>query len=526
MGALGYLNRKILRNRIRKAVRKPIAYVWLFLVLFYFAAVPMSLKMTVETLGADSPEGLVTVLTVFALWSIPANLIAYSRRKGLLYRNCDVQFLFQSPLDPKKILLYAHLKTLAVQALLNLFAVVCGRLLFHVEAWKMAVYFLFSIFLENILEACLVVVLYGSERLGEKHRSLVAKGTYGLAGILALMGIYAYLTGGLEIRALTAWLHSDMVQMVPVAGWYVAVLRMLFLGPTAVNLAGACCYVLLFVLVVAAAWRMECTGGFYEDAMKFAEDYEAVVESRRQGNNRRRLGRKEKFGRARVRWKGYGARALFYRQLLEYRKTRYFIFDISTGAAALCGCGMAYVYAHEGGLGFLGKYAALSIPGLSAYLIFVFTALNGKWSKELQSPYTYLIPDTAFRKLVYATAMQHVQSLVNACLITLPGAVVMKLPPVVTILCILFYVLFSANKLYACAVAELVCGNVLGRTGKQLMQMLIQGLAVFGAAVGGILGAASGGVLQACVMMDVFLVLSVVSLMVVAMLNFYYMETK
>lgn len=58
--------------------------------------------MTVDGMNADSPAGLTTVLTVVALWSIPANLISYAKRKGLVYRNCDVHFLFPVPVNPKK----------------------------------------------------------------------------------------------------------------------------------------------------------------------------------------------------------------------------------------------------------------------------------------------------------------------------------------------------------------------------------------------------------------------------------------
>lgn len=525
MGAVGYLYRRILCNRIKTALRKPVTYFYLALLLFYMTAVPMSLRMTVDMMGADSAEGLVAVLTVFAFWVIPANLIAYSKRKGLVYRNSDIHFLFPAPVSPKKVLLYAHMKTLAVQLVLNLFVIVCGKVLFHAQGWKLAVYFVFSIVIENLLEASIMLLLYGSERLGEKQRSLVAKAAYGLVGILVFMGVLAYFRGGLRMQTVADYLHSDMIQMVPVIGWYIAVLHLLFLGATAVNVAGTVCYILLVTVALAAARRMKCTGDFYEDAMKFAEDYEEVLESRRQGNTQKRLGKKQKFGRARVNWHGKGARALFYRQLLEYKKSRYFIFDGSTVAAVLAGAGIAYLYVREGGFGELEMYAPFVLPIVSAYVIFIFTALNGKWAKELTAPYTYLIPDTAFNKLINATAMQYVQSLANACFITLPGAIVMGVSPLITVLSIAFYVVLSANKLYALAVAEAACGNTLGRVGKQLLQMLIQGMAVTAAVMGGVMGMAVGGMLQAYVLMDVFLILFTLAFMVIAMLNFYNMET-
>ena len=97
MGAMGYLYWKIVTNHAKTALHKPITYFYLVILVIYFTVVPMSLRMTVELFHGDSAEGLVMVLTVLAFWMIPANLIAYSRRKGLVYRKADVHFLFPAP---------------------------------------------------------------------------------------------------------------------------------------------------------------------------------------------------------------------------------------------------------------------------------------------------------------------------------------------------------------------------------------------------------------------------------------------
>lgn len=64
---------------------------------------------------------------------------------------------------------------------------------------------------------------------------------------------------------------------------------------------------------------------------------------------------------------------MFYRQLLEYKKTRYFIFDVNTLMAALGGAGIAWLYVREGGF---GDFSAYVIPVVSAYLIFIFTTIG------------------------------------------------------------------------------------------------------------------------------------------------------
>lgn len=512
-------------NRIRMALHKPVTYFYAVFILIYLTAVPVSLKMTAEAMGVDSAEGLAGVLTIMAFWMIPANLIAYAKRKGLVYRNSDVHFLFPAPVSPKRVLVYAYLRTLFVQILLNLFIVVYGGVMFHVETWRLVVYFVFSVFVENTLEGGIMILIYGSERMGEKQRGLIVKAAYGLVGILVVLGIYRYLQDGFGMRTVSSFLHSDMVQAVPLIGWYIGVIHLLFVGPSAVNTAVSVCYALALAAVSAAAWRMKCTGAYYEDAMKFAEDYEEVLESRRQGNTQKRLGRKQKFGKASVRWRGCGGRALFYRQLLEYKKNKYFIFDINTAVALIAGAGMAYFLIRENGLREMGGFADFMIPVVSGYLIFIFTGFNGKWAKELTSPYTYLIPDTPFRKMVNAMMMQHIQSFVNACLITLPAAFAMGMPPVRALLCILFYVLLSANKLYALAVAYAVTGNTLGQTGRQLLQMFLQGMAIFAAVIGAAAGMTTMGIGAAYLFMDLSLLLFTVIFMVIAMLNFYNMET-
>lgn len=165
------------------------------------------------------------------------------------------------------------------------------------------------------------------------------------------------------------------------------------------------------------------------------------------------------------------------------------------------------------------------IPMVSAYLTFIFTSLNGKWAKELKSPYTYLIPDSAFAKLINATAIQLIQCLVNGLLITVPGAVIMGMQPLTALLCVIGCAVLASNKLYAMAVAEIAVGGTLGRVGKQLFQLFIQCFVIMIAVLGGVLGAMASGVVMAYCMMDVFLILFTLVFMVIAALNFYKMET-
>lgn len=522
MSAIFYLYRQTLRNRFRRAMRKPVTYIYLAFLILYLFMVPYSFRVLCSELNMDSPSGMTAVFTAFAFWVIPANLIAYAKRKGLLYRQSDVHFLFSAPISPKKVLLYAHIKTLFTNLLLNLLLMVAGGYIFRVSAVRMALYFLFSMIVENLLESGIMLLCYGNQSLGEKGRAWLLKAAYGLVGLLVAIGIFTYIKEGLSWASVLGFLHSDLVQLVPFIGWYVAVLHLLFLGPTTVNVICSILYLILLFAVLWAALRMKCSGEFYEDAMKFAEDYEVILASRRKGRTDVRVGKKKHFGKARVSWRGSGARAIFYRQLLEYKKNRFFIFDMTTviciGGSAL----IAWLYHEEGGFGVMSDFI---IPAVMAYIVFIFTALNGKWGTELKSPYTFLIPDNAFSKLWYATLMQHIQAVINGCLLAVPAGIFMGTAPLTIALSVLLYVMLNACKLYILAVAEVAVGNVLGNVGKQLFQMFLLGIAISIAVIGAVLGMVFGGMDAAYLLMSLLLLGETAVLMTIASLCFYRMET-
>lgn len=472
MKTIWFLYRKNLRNRIKKAVKKPVTYIWLAFILLYVTAVPFSFYILLDELGWQNTEMLASIITVIAFWLIPANLVAYAKRKGLIFRPGDVHMLFPSPITPKIILLYAHIKTLAVYVLVAIFVAVAGIFMFHASPLQMGAYFVVSMILQSVLEGSLMILLYGSEKLGEKGRRVIEGVCYGLIGVFVLIALAAYLRHGLSGESILGYLHSDAVQMVPVVGWYIALVHLILTGPTAVNLVCSALYLACVAIALCLALRMPCSGDYFEDAMKFAEDYEELRQKKLEGQAGR-LGRKEKYKAARVSYKGGGAKAIFYKQLLEYKKSKFFFFDSTT--VILIGVSIFLAYSFMDKVEMAG-YRQFIIPGVMAYMVFCMSSVQGKWGKELKSPYTFLIPDTSFRKLWYATLLEHVKSVVCGALLAVPCGIILKLPVSQVALSIPVYVCLMACKLYSTVLTEALVGNTLGRVGKQLFQMLLQGI--------------------------------------------------
>lgn len=234
-------------------------------------------------------------------------------------------------------------------------------------------------------------------------------------------------------------------------------------------------------LLFLYAWRMECTGEYYEDAMKFAEDYALRRQKAKKGEMT--IGIKKKFRKAHVEYKGTYAKAIFYRQLLEYKKNRFFIFGWNSLFFLGMGVLIAFLAVMTDMMEEFGEAKVFVLPAVIAYIVLIFSGYATKWAKELENPYTYLIPDSGIKKLWYSTKIEHFRAIVDGCLITLPAAVAMKLDPVITLLTILLYVCLNANKLYLNMLSDALLGSVLGNTGKTLLRSLLQGIAMLAAIV-------------------------------------------
>ena len=116
-----------------------------------------------------------------------------------------------------------------------------------------------------------------------------------------------------------------------------------------------------------------------------------------------------------------------------------------------------------------GRY--YTVPGILGYLAFIFSTVGGKWEKELENPYIYLIPDTPFKKLWYATLLDHVRTAVDGLLISAPIVLYLGIPWWYIVIFTLFAVLMQAARLYADTVANALIGNSLGNVARQFLNM-------------------------------------------------------
>lgn len=327
MSALGYLYKMTVKNRVRAAFHKPLTMVYVVFLAVYFVFVFFSLSAAISGSSMATPKGFAVILIGWSLFSVPANMLTYAKRKGLLFRPGDTHFVFPAPFSPKLVLLYVQVKNMALGVVVGIVLAVAGVVVFRAPLVNCLLYFLFACIVENVFETSMMVLLYGNERFSERTISVICRCIWLLVFGTLVFAVFIFYEHGVSWETVRLFLSHPGLLGVPVIGWNIAVIRLLFIGPNVVNIICTLLYLACAALLFILALREKCTGEYYEDAAKFADDYQEARQKKKKGETTR-IGKKAKYKKATVQYKGTGAKAIFYRQLLEYKKSRFFIFSI------------------------------------------------------------------------------------------------------------------------------------------------------------------------------------------------------
>lgn len=347
---------------------------------------------------------------------------------------------------------------------------------------------------------------------------------YAFMAIIVGIGIYLLMTRKMEFSVVREYLAMPVIQLIPIVGWNIAVAHLIFIGPDVINVIGTVLFLVTTIGMFCAARKMKCTGEYFEDAEKFAEEFQAKrLEAQKKGAASLRFGKKKKYREASVEYKGHYAKSIYYRQLLEYKKNKTFIFGWNTFLCLVAGIVIG-VYGYVSGLEECGEQKVFVIPAVAAYAVFVFSGYATKWSKELESPYTYLIPDSALKKVWYSTKIEHLRALIDGVFITIPGAITFQLSPVMTVLTILLYMCLMANRLYYGMLADAIIGKNLGATGRTFIKMFLQGIAMGMAIVAAVIGYMIWGLEAGFFLMILFMAILTFAGAAIASLSFAKME--
>lgn len=489
MKALMYLTKQSFINNLKKALHKPVSLLLMIFLSVYAVFIVFGLGMLVRDLHFNSVKGLVIVVTLWTLYIFFANFLSYASRKGVIFRQGHTQFVFTAPISPKLVLLHSAWMNYITSVVFYLVFLILGITAFGVAPWKMVVFFLVCGVLEIVFECSIMVWLYTNEKLPEKVMKILCLGVKGFLAVITIVIFLYFRREGISLVSAGTFFDWPVLQMIPFVGWNICVYRLILLSPTVLNLTGTFLYLAAVVGMVSIAFRMKCDGGYYEEAARFADDYAEM--KRKKNNGEIVTGIREKhraFRKVKHSYRAQGAKAIFSRQLLEYRKEKYFIFSKMTLICLFFAAIFAYTMKESAIKSGIPQFFLL---GIIAYISLVMSGYTGKWEKELKSPYLFLIPDKAYKKLWYATAMEHVKALLDGIVMCVPIGIAWDVHPAYIVQTILIYTALQANRLYMRVLAQCIVGELLGKTGQNivraLMQMFILGIGIMLAVLIGVI---------------------------------------
>lgn len=467
MSALLYLLRCSFMNIFKRALKKPLVMIgYFFTAAFIGVMIWVTFTMPNANLNNGSDAMFRSVMTgifgMFAWFSLRMGI-----DKGSSYfRTADVNLAFTAPFRPNQILLYGFMKNVVG----TLFLVVMG--IFQMPNLKnqftMLPYGPLIIMLA-ILVFSLTYPVYGMLIYSWTSKSkLRRKNTKRAVDLLAIAVAVMFLLNLLKTRELvasiTGLLDNAAVNWVPVVGWMRMITAAAVDGIGMQFFLGIGLMVVLFAGVIITLYRMNLD--FYEDVLEATDYLESAIRAKAEGKNMQ-------FGlkvRKSVKGKlsGSGAKAVFHKNILEMRKTAYFLFVDRTSLIVVIAAIAFRLFMPDE----MGGASLFMVLAFSVYMQFLFT-IQGKWQIELGKPYLFLLPATAGEKMFYATLSDNLKNLLDGTVLFVTAGILFKGSILDIIICIISYTMFGAVFLYGDILSRRLFGGVHSKGLQIILKLLL-----------------------------------------------------
>ena len=462
MKAMLYLMKANIKGILRSAMKKKGQLVlWIFLIAIFV------MMIFANNEADDLVQWIPTEYLTSAFAAITILIAGLTIKNGITkgsssYRKADIQFVFTAPISPRLILIYGFLKQLLISVLVVLWFVFQSftiRNLFGFDQRGFYV-FLIAVFFVVVYMPVSSMLLYsmtlrkdGAKRVLQRIYLWIA-----VALAAAFIGFTIYYQD--PMAAAQTLIGSKEFEYVPVLGWLVVILKAAKWGFSAWTWGAIA---LLTVTLGLILWRLLAPETpFYEEVLKQTEDKEQKIQAKRSGASNMNLGPK-KVRSASVIYKGSGAKAIFYRQLLEFKKAGFLFVDKVTMIMLVVGVGGGFILQKA-------DIPTISVFYVAIYMNFLF-AFSGKWVKELSTPFIYLLPGTPMQKLWYATAANHIKHLLDATAVFIPIMIITGIDPVMCLGYIAAYAAIGSVFIYGDVLARRMFGAMHSGTLSNLFKV-------------------------------------------------------
>jgi hypothetical protein len=442
-------------NTVKRFLKKPVNLIMAIFLLGFIV-----LTMLAPSLDTDLAEdiqpmwifkvGIFAYLAMFFIGSLAQGF----KNGSSMFDMCDINLAFTAPIKQQSVLIYGMIKSLGRALLICVFII-----------WQGALFAIFGIDFRGILLtiALVVIVIALCQFLqmaiylltfGRKKRK-IAIGIGVAALYLPLIGkaIYEFTTESDLSVAAERVVNSPFFDYSPILGWMSGAAaqfakELSFVPNTSGNILQG--FILLGLLLAAfagcALFIIRSKADFYEDAIVAGETRFAKQRDIAEGNinsiystaNKSVPKKLKKTGVS-----GFGASALFHRQMRETFRGKFFGFlDASTITQIAMVVGFTIAIKGGGDDGGLSPIMdmLLILALLSVCQIFMLSLGSGM--RELFSHYIYMIPESPFKKLVWANIASLFKAACEAVVIFVGVGIVFGAPVMVIVTCFIAYVAY------------------------------------------------------------------------------------
>ncbi|NLJ31250.1 MAG: hypothetical protein GX424_06610 [Clostridiales bacterium] len=407
---------------------------------------------------------------VMLLIGLPS-LLSGLKNGAAFFQMSDVNFLFVSPISPKKILAYGLVKQMAATLLMMLFLLFYGATLsnlFGLAPWQ-TVALIGCVALLVFIMQIFALLIYSFTSGRPERANAVRAAIYALVAAAAAIVVVSFLSGGSDLEALLAAVSSPYLAWVPVFGW----IKGLAFGIILSNRTEAVLYGGLTLLALAGGILLfvRSDADYYEDVLQAAETTFELKKSIREGRSFQKRSDKPIRVRETGINRGWGADTFFYKHLLQSKRKSRIPF-VGTSSLVLVAVNLILAVFLQN----IGASESDPIPTgvlmagcllASAYILFFFN-IAGDWVMELAKPYIYLVPESSFSKLFWASLSSLIKPAADGLVIFTVLGVFVHANPFTTVLCILIY----ATTGFVFTAGNILSQRVLGTVGNKGLIML------------------------------------------------------
>jgi hypothetical protein len=460
MKPLKYILGKTLKNIIKELKKKPLILIgYVFVILAFLIMAVISIFIPYGAIKNGSIENYGMIISAVLI-----GVFYFDVKQGIdsgssFFRLADVNFVFTAPISPKHVLLYGFVKQFFKTFYMLLFLsfqIPNLKNSFPIDAAGIIIIYTSTFFLFFTMPI-IGMLIYSITSKSRKMRENFQKGLN--AVIYLSLGCFILLMFQTKDfgKAAALILNSEYFTLIPYIGWFKAILLCAVTGIDHSFYLNVALVSISTVLMVIAVYRMKTD--YYEDVLAATEKMEEFLKVRKEGKIGSGVFKNTKLKRVKHTYRGNGAKTIFMRHMLEYRKTGLFFIGRNTAIIFVLG------------LGAKNFFPDISI--IAIFCLLFFFSMQGKWVRELDKPYIYLIPAGSTAKVFYATLAENLKNGVDGLVLFAAAGIVYRFEVITIILCAIAYMTYGAIYIYGDVLTRRIFGATHSRNFEIFMKMFL-----------------------------------------------------